>query len=170
MPSIQIDLNRSSPFDDHLFDTTSIGNGAQTFSYGDGHESFFQQDCSNGLFRLNELNMNMHLPQQLEIAYVWQEIIEEPCNASPNLTLKDTLAPNSLVLGDDHNVSMHEMWEGRKFLNRDSFREALVKAAMYDNFVLKHLRTSPKEFIARCSESNCPLRIHATSQKFQVGT
>ena len=91
------------------------------------------------------------------------------------MNLVDTLVPDSLVMGDDQNInSMHEMWKGRKFSNRDSFREALAKAAMYDNFAMKRLRTSPTEVTARCSESNCPWRIHATlvnsGPEFQVRT
>ncbi|XXG46448.1 hypothetical protein AAC387_Pa02g1294 [Persea americana] len=142
MPSIQIDSSRSSSFDDHQNETTHInGDGAQTFSYDDGHESIFQEDCRSDPFNLIDLNMNMHLPQQPEMAYVPQEIIGEPCNTTLNLNLVDTLVPDSLVMGDDQNInSMHEMWKGRKFSNRDSFREALAKATMYDNFAMKRLK------------------------------
>ena len=119
--------------------------------------------------------MNMHLPQQPEMAYVPQEIIGEPCNTTLNLNLVDTLVPDSLVMGDDQNInSMHEMWKGRKFSNCDSFKETLAKAAMYNNFAMKRLRTSPTEVTTRCSESNCPWRIHAilvnSGPKFQVMT
>ncbi|KAJ8644066.1 hypothetical protein MRB53_005814 [Persea americana] len=79
MPSIQINLNRSSPFDDHQNETTRInGDEAQTISYGDGHESIFQEDCRSDPFNLIGLNRNMHLPQQPEIASVPQEIIRQP--------------------------------------------------------------------------------------------
>ncbi|XXG63250.1 hypothetical protein AAC387_Pa05g1485 [Persea americana] len=151
MPSIQIDSNRSSPFDDHQNETTRInGDGAQTFSYGDGHESIIQEDHRCDPFNLIDLNMNMHLPQQPEIASIRQEIIGKPCNATLNLNIVDTLVPDSLVLGYDHNInSMHEMWKGRKFSNRDSFREALAKATMYNKFAMKRLRTSPTEVMER---------------------
>ena len=41
---------------------------------------FFQQDCHNDdLFKLNELDMNMFLPQQPEIASILPDIVGEPC-------------------------------------------------------------------------------------------
>ena len=73
-------------------------------------------------------------------------------NASPILNLADTLVHDPLVLGGDHNVnSMREMWNGRKSPNCDSCREALVKVAMYGNFVSKLSRTSPTEVAAQCT-------------------
>lgn len=77
--------------------------------------------------------------------------------------IEDTFLPDQGQTSDDHSEgSPCEMWKGRRFCDRESFRNTMKKFAMYNNFSLKHLKTSRMEVSARCGDQNCPWRIYAS--------
>ena len=84
------------------------------------------------------------------------------------------LALDDLFSTPPREDSSHEMWKGRVFNSRDAFKSTLAKFAMYKNFCLKPIRTNRFEATARCSNSTCPWRIHASiveaGPQFQVRT
>ena len=71
------------------------------------------------------------------------EVNGEKSNAIQDNNIVDTLIPD-LEHTDDKHVenSQHDMWKGRQFPDRDSFRETLAKFAMHKNLVIKPLQTS----------------------------
>eukprot|EP00268_Persea_americana_P040560 TRINITY_DN40300_c0_g1_i6.p1 TRINITY_DN40300_c0_g1~~TRINITY_DN40300_c0_g1_i6.p1 ORF type:complete len:742 (-),score=94.17 TRINITY_DN40300_c0_g1_i6:207-2432(-) len=99
----------------------------------------------------------------------------EPCNPAQECSVVDTLIPDPDQIGDEHvESSLRDMWKGRRFPDRESFRTTLKKFAIYNNFALKPIKTSRMEVTARCGDPNCPWRIHASivesGPQFQVKT
>ena len=75
----------------------------------------------------------------------------------------DTLVPDDDHIGvDHHEASFREMWNGRRFQTRESFRNALRKFAMYSNFELHWVKRSMTELSGRCGDHQCPWRIHGS--------
>lgn len=100
---------------------------------------------------------------------------EEPRDAVRESTIVDTLLPDPDETDDEHvESSSCDMWKGRRFPDRESFRTMLKKFAMYNNFALKHLKTCRTDVTAKCGDSNCSWRIHASivesGPQFQVRT
>ena len=84
------------------------------------------------------------------------------------------LASDDLFSTPPREDSSHEMWKGKVFNSRNALKNTLAKFAMYKNFCLKPITTNRFEATARCSNSTCPWRIHASiveaSPQFQVKT
>ena len=91
------------------------------------------------------------------------EVNGDKSNAIEDHNIVDTLIPDLEHTDDEHvENSQHDMWKGRQFPDRDSFRETLAKFAMHKNFAIKPLQTSKTEVTARCADHTCPWRIHAS--------
>ena len=73
----------------------------------------------------------------------------------------DTIIPKDVV-PEEGAGSAREMWLSREFPDRDAFRRAIVKYAIYNNFTLKHERTNMQMVTVSCKGVSCPWRIHAS--------
>ena len=69
--------------------------------------------------------------------------------------LMDTTVPDNVVPGEGTD-SAREMWLGREFLDYETFRSAIAKYAIYNNFTLQHERTNTKMVTASYKGVNCP--------------
>ncbi|RWR87935.1 hypothetical protein CKAN_01689900 [Cinnamomum micranthum f. kanehirae] len=85
----------------------------------------------------------------------------DPSNAISDVNFQDTMVPDDST-SETRTNSAREMWIGRLFPDRENFRRALAKFAIYNNFTLKHLKTNMTKVTARCKEESCPWRIHAS--------
>lgn len=45
--------------------------------------------------------------------------------------------------------SPHEMWKGRMFTDQNTVRETLGKFALYNNFILKRIKSNKRVVIAK---------------------
>lgn len=55
------------------------------------------------------------------------------------------------------------MWKGRQFQTRVSFRIALRKFAMYNNFALNWMKTSMTKLSTRCGDHQCLWHVHTST-------
>eukprot|EP00268_Persea_americana_P030238 TRINITY_DN29288_c0_g1_i1.p1 TRINITY_DN29288_c0_g1~~TRINITY_DN29288_c0_g1_i1.p1 ORF type:complete len:202 (-),score=10.97 TRINITY_DN29288_c0_g1_i1:620-1225(-) len=83
----------------------------------------------------------------------------------PNANLENSMVPLEQIM-EPYQMSSQEMWLGRKFPNRDTFRKTLAKFAIYNNFTLKHLKTNRTKVTNLCNDNNCLWRIHAYMVEF----
>ncbi|XXG53748.1 hypothetical protein AAC387_Pa03g1798 [Persea americana] len=97
----------------------------------------------------------------------------EPSYKAMDVNIEDTMVPEKYLI-ETYLNSTREMLIGRKFSNRDTFKRILAKFAIYNNFNLKHLKTSRTKVTARCSGQSFPWHIHASiiesGPQFQVRT
>ncbi|RWR83613.1 Transposase, MuDR, plant [Cinnamomum micranthum f. kanehirae] len=84
-----------------------------------------------------------------------------PSSEHSGVNFIDNMVPEESNV-DIGNNSAREMWVGREFPDRDTFRKTLAKFAIYGNFTLKHLKTNMYKVTACCKDQNCPWRIHAS--------
>ena len=73
----------------------------------------------------------------------------------------DTMIPEDVVPEEGTSLAK-EMWLGRAFPDREAFRRAIAKYAIYNNFTLKHERTNMKMVTSSYKGVDCPWRIHAS--------
>ena len=73
----------------------------------------------------------------------------------------DTMIPEDVV-PEEGTGSAREMWLGREFPDREAFRRAIVKYAIYNNFTLKHERTNMMIVTASCKGVDYPWHMHAS--------
>lgn len=66
-----------------------------------------------------------------------------PIRSSSQSDMVDTLVPVEDEIPDvGAEESPREMWKGRVFYDRDTFRKTLGKFAVYNNFELKHIKSN----------------------------
>lgn len=66
------------------------------------------------------------------------------------------MVPKEDEIGPQHiEESLCEMWNGRTFLDRETFKKILSKFALYNNFVSNTVKSNKREVTTRCGDESC---------------
>ncbi|XXG62980.1 hypothetical protein AAC387_Pa05g1260 [Persea americana] len=74
----------------------------------------------------------------------------EPSYKAVDVNIEDAMVPEEYLI-ETYQNSAGEMWIGRKFSDRNTFRRTLAKFAIYNNFSPKHLKTNRTKVTAHCN-------------------